>query len=119
MVDDNNFILTVVQDSLTERGHEVHILENPESVYDTVRKVKPELLILDIMMPGVDGIEICRNIKSSPDMNDAVILIHSAKRDTDLMDLCYEAGASAYHIKSGDIASLAKTVDRLISEKFS
>jgi len=118
VVDDNAFILAIAEDLLSERGHQVRTLDNATSVIETVKRIKPQLLILDIMMPEVDGIEICRQIKSSDDTKNVIILIHSGKKDMELMDLCYEAGASAYHIKSGEIETLGTKVDKLIVENF-
>ena len=118
IVDDNAFILAIAEDLLSERGHQVRTLDNATSVIETVKRIKPQLLILDIMMPEVDGIEICRQIKTSDETKNVIILIHSGKKDMELMDLCYEAGAAAYHIKSGDIEALGAVVDKLIEGNF-
>ena len=81
IVDDNAFILAIAEDLLSERGHQVRTLDNATSVIETVKRIKPQLLILDIMMPEVDGIEICRQIKTSDETKNVIILIHSGKKD--------------------------------------
>jgi two-component system alkaline phosphatase synthesis response regulator PhoP len=78
VADDNKLILAMAEDTLTEAGFEVVTVESGLEVYKKVLAEKPKMVLLDIMMPGLDGIEICRNLKRSAVTKDLVIVIHSA-----------------------------------------
>lgn len=119
IADDNKLILAVIKDALTEAGYEVVTVENSVEVYKQVLAHKPHLILLDIMMPGIDGIEICRNLKRSPVTREIVIVIHSGKKDMTLMDLCFDAGAEAFIIKSNDYPALVQRINEIVSEKIS
>jgi len=75
------------------------------------------IILLDIMMPGIDGIEICRNLKRSPVTSPILIAIHSSKKDPPLMDLCFEAGAECFIIKTNDFEGLVDRVKQMVDEK--
>lgn len=75
---------------------------------------KPALIILDIMMPGMDGLEAAREIRRNPDMKDVPILAATALfRDADLKS-CIEAGCNAYIIKPFTFQELQGKVRELI-----
>lgn len=117
IVDDNKLILAIAQDALKEAGYEVVAVDSSVEVYKQVLAHKPNLIILDIMMPGIDGIEICRNLKRSPVTKDTIIVIHSGKKDMTLMDLCFDAGAAAFVFKSNDYQALVKRINEIVKEK--
>jgi PleD family two-component response regulator len=117
IADDNKLILTMAADALGQAGFDVVPVDTSVKVYKQVLETKPQIIILDIMMPGIDGIEICRNLKKSPVTRDIVIIIHSGKTDMALMDLCFEAGAQAFIIKSSDYAAMVGRVTEIAREK--
>lgn len=117
VVDDNKLLLTMAKDALTEAGFEVITVESGLEVYQKVLSEKPQVVLLDIMMPGVDGIEVCRNLKRSPVTKNTLIIIHSGKTNMALMDLCFEAGAEGYIIKSNDFDGMVKKVAEIAAEK--
>jgi len=117
VADDNKLILAMARDTLTEAGFEVVTVESGLEVYKKVLDEKPQMILLDIMMPGLDGIEICRNLKRSAVTKDLVIVIHSAKRDVELMDMCFEFGAEAFIIKSDNFDEMVKRVRDVAEDK--
>jgi len=117
VADDNKLLLAMTADALSEAGFQTITVDNGLDVYKKVLSEKPDMVLLDIMMPGIDGIEVCRNLKRSPVTKDIVIIIHSGKTDMALMDLCFEAGAEAYLIKSDDYEKLKHKVLELAREK--
>jgi CheY-like chemotaxis protein len=117
VADDNKLLLAMCKDALTGAGFEVVTVESGLEVYKKVLAEKPPMILLDIMMPGLDGIEICRNLKKSPVTKDIVIVIHSGKRDVELMDMCFEFGAEAFIIKSDDFEDMVRRVKEVAEDK--
>lgn len=117
VADDNKLLLAMAGDALREAGFDVITVDSGLEVYKKVLSDKPQMVLLDIMMPGIDGIEVCRNLKRSPVTADLVIVIHSGKTDCALMDLCYEFGAEAFIIKSNDYEAMVKRVKEIARDK--
>ncbi|MFO8057720.1 MAG: response regulator [bacterium] len=117
IADDNKLLLAMSREALEQAGFEVTTVDTSIQVYKTVLEEKPDIVLLDIMMPGIDGIEICRNLKKSPVTQNTVIIIHSGKTDMALMDLCFEVGAEAFIIKGDDIEAMVNKVREIAGEK--
>jgi CheY-like chemotaxis protein len=117
VADDNKLLLNMTTDALTEAGYDVIGVESGLEVYKLVLSEKPQVVLLDIMMPGIDGIEVCRNLKRSPVTKNTLIIIHSGKTDMALMDLCFAAGAEGYIIKTNDFEGMVKKVAEITAEK--
>lgn len=117
VADDNKLLLTMTKDGLEDAGFEVIAVENGLEVFKEVLAQKPRMILLDIMMPGIDGIEVCSKLKKSPVTKDILIIIHSGKKDPMLMDLCYEAGAEAFIIKSNDFDVVIDKVKEIARDK--
>jgi CheY-like chemotaxis protein len=66
LVDDNPTNLQILMGTLEGRGYNLLIAKNGESALTIVRKARPDLILLDIMMPGMDGYEVCRQLKADP-----------------------------------------------------
>ena len=65
LVDDNPINLQVLYQTLEGHGYKILLAKNGEDALNIVKKVHPALILLDIMMPGIDGYEVCRQIKSN------------------------------------------------------
>lgn len=117
IADDNKLILAMAQEALEAQGFEVLSVDTSTKVYKEVLEYKPQIILLDIMMPGIDGIEICRNLKRSPVTKEILIVIHSGKTDMALMDLCFEAGAQAFIIKSDSPETMAVKIKEIAKDK--
>jgi two-component system alkaline phosphatase synthesis response regulator PhoP len=117
VADDNRLLLAITKDALAAQGFQVITVGSGMDVYREVLAQRPHLILLDIMMPEIDGIEICRNLKRNPATRNIVIVIHSAKRDLDLMDLAYEAGAEGFIMKSNQIEEMVGRIQEIVREK--
>jgi len=117
VADDNRLLLAITKDALETQGFQVVTVGSGMDVYREVLERRPHLILLDIMMPEVDGIEICKNLKRNPATRKIVIVIHSAKRDMDLMDLAYEAGAEGFIMKSNQIEEMVDRIREIVKEK--
>ncbi|OAB61143.1 hybrid sensor histidine kinase/response regulator [Leptolyngbya valderiana BDU 20041] len=82
IVDDNPANLDVLSDFLDSAGFEVLVAQDGESALDKVYYAPPDLILLDIMMPGIDGFETCKRLKSDPKTIDIPVIFTSALADT-------------------------------------
>jgi len=82
MVDDNPTNLQVLFQTLEGRGYKLLIAKNGETALSIVQKAQPNLVLLDIMMPGIDGFEVCRLLKADPSTKDIPVIFLSALNDT-------------------------------------
>jgi DNA-binding response OmpR family regulator len=103
VVDDDPAILRLLSTNLKARGYEVTTATDGEESLEAVQKDFIDLIILDIMMPGVDGVEVCRRIR---EWSGIPIIILSAKGDEKDKVKCLELGADDYLTKPFGIAEL-------------
>jgi phosphoserine phosphatase RsbU/P len=99
IVDDNPKNLQVLGNYLQLEGYMVEFAMNGESALDWIGRTKFDLILLDIMMPGMDGFEVCRNIKKDPLNNETPVIFLTAKVDTESIVNAFELGAVDYVIK--------------------
>ncbi len=82
IVDDNPTNLEVLSESLSQAGFQIAVAVDGESALEQVTYHKPELILLDVMMPGIDGFETCRRLKQNPDTYDIPVIFMTALSDT-------------------------------------
>lgn len=82
LVDDNPTNLQVLFQTLEGRGYNLLVAKDGETAISIVRKALPELILLDIMMPGIDGYEVCRRLKNDPTTKEIPIIFLSALGET-------------------------------------
>ena len=83
IVDDNPNNLEVLSESLSREGFRIAVALDGESALEQVAYHKPELILLDVMMPGIDGFEICRRLKEDPGTHDIPVIFMTALSDTE------------------------------------
>lgn len=96
VVDDEIGALTLIGIMLERGGFEVLKAKDAEQALVVLDHDKPDLIILDVMMPGMDGIELCRVLRQRPDTERTPILILSARGDAKSVMSGMDAGASDY-----------------------
>jgi len=99
IVDDNPKNLQVLGNYLKLDGYLVEFAMNGETALDWTRKTEFDLILLDIMMPGMDGFEVCKTIKSNPLNHKTPIIFLTAKIDTESIVNAFDLGAVDYVIK--------------------
>jgi DNA-binding response OmpR family regulator len=110
VVDDEVNITQILEFSIGAEGYEVVTAANGEEAIDKARREQPDLIILDVMMPKIDGYEACRILKANPLTKGIPVVLLTAKgRDIDKR-LGYEVGATDYIIKP---FSPNKLIDRI------
>jgi len=99
VVDDEPDILEFVKYNLQKEGFRVSTAENGVKGLEEARRVKPDLIILDIMMPEMDGVEVCRQLRSEPIFNNTVVAFLTA-RDEDYSQIAaLDVGGDDYITK--------------------
>ena len=78
VVDDDPEISSLVQYTLETLGHEVKVCDNGREVIDMLRSYKPDLLVLDVMLPGIDGYSLASQISEDADLKEMPIIVLSA-----------------------------------------
>ncbi len=99
VVDDNPTNLETLSDYLTEFGFTVLLKQDGPKALELLSRKRPDIILLDIVMPGMDGFETCTNIKESPETQDIPIIFMSALSDTVDKVKGFEAGAVDYITK--------------------
>jgi len=83
IVEDTPASLKLLSDLLTDAGYSVRQAPNGELALWTAQSRPPELILLDIRMPGIDGFEVCRRLKESPELRQVPVIFLAAQHDTD------------------------------------
>ena len=99
LVDDEPDILEFLSYNLKKEGFEVHTAQNGEEALNVAKKILPQLIILDVMMPEMDGIETCEELKKIPELNNTIITFLSARGEDYTQIAGFEAGADDYVTK--------------------
>jgi signal transduction histidine kinase len=99
VVDDTSTNLKVISEVLSDAGFEVAIATDGERAIKQVQHIQPDLILLDVMMPGIDGFETCRRLKSSPSTQDIPVIFMTALSDVSDRVKGFSLGAVDYITK--------------------
>jgi two-component system alkaline phosphatase synthesis response regulator PhoP len=110
VVDDEKDIVDLISLNLERDGYKVIPAYSGEEALELVRTKKPDLIILDLMLPGVQGLEVCRQVRAEPEHADVLILILSAKDGEIDRVLGLEMGADDYVVKPFSMRELTARV---------
>jgi DNA-binding response OmpR family regulator len=106
IVDDEVHIRTLLEQSLEEleEDHDVEILtaENGQEGLDVIRESRPGLVLLDVMMPMINGYDVCKAIRDDPDLSDVQVILLTAKGQEADRERGVEVGATRYMTKPFD-----------------
>ncbi|MFH1278442.1 MAG: response regulator [Candidatus Eisenbacteria bacterium] len=115
VVDDEVYILHILDFSLGAEGYEVITAADGEEAIDRARVEKPDLVVLDIMMPKVDGFEACRRLKADPETSQIPVILLTAKgREVD-RQMGMEVGADDYIVKPFSPTKLIEKIGSFLS----
>jgi len=99
VVDDEQDILELIRHTLNKEGYEVHVAANGQQAVEKALKIKPDLILMDVMMPVMDGMEACRQLKENPETSDLAIIFLTARSEEFAELAGFEAGADDYIAK--------------------
>jgi len=117
VVEDDASALRLIEFALQQERYEVITATNGLTGLKKAQTEKPDLVILDLMLPGMDGFEICSRLRKDPETEQLPILILSAKTHETDVSTAHNVGADAYLTKSGDPSEIVSQVQTLLSQK--
>ena len=115
VVDDDTNILKLLDISLTKAGYDIFVCDNAEDAIDKANSIIPDLIISDINMPEMDGIEFCWMIRENSDVPMVPFIFLSSLKDPDYEIRGYRAGADDFLSKPIDRSDLLEHVEALIN----
>lgn len=110
LVDDSEADRVLYRAVLESHGYHVIQADGAASLADACKSAFPDLILLDGLLPGIDGFELCRKLRDQPDFQAIPILIQSAMDEHEAMALARDAGAAAFVSKGGDWAGLLAAI---------
>ncbi len=116
VVDDDPVIRDVLQGLLEEKGYDVVEAEDGPTALDAVSERVPDLVILDIMMPGLNGIDVLKELRKKHSANDLPVILLTAKADDNTTWQGWTSGVSVFLPKPFDNDHLFDWVRRLVPE---
>lgn len=116
IIEDNDDILFALKTQLESWGYTVFSVKEGREGILLVRKVKPHLIILDIMLPGLDGIRIASLIKHDVYLSKIPVIILTARSDKKTMDLSNSLGVEKYLNKPVDPLELKSAIEELVNK---
>lgn len=117
IVDDDPQIRKILERMLTDPVYDVRMVSNGDSALREIQADPPDLVILDIMMPGMSGIEVCREIRKIRPQENIQVLMLSAKDSQSDRRRALEYGADDYVTKPFHIASLARKIEYMFEKR--
>jgi two-component system, OmpR family, alkaline phosphatase synthesis response regulator PhoP len=99
VVDDEESILELLKYNLEKQGYDVRTAEDGQQAVDVARKFHPDLVLLDIMMPKMDGVEACRQIRAMPELQNTFIVFLTARAEEYSEIAAFDVGADDYILK--------------------
>jgi two-component system alkaline phosphatase synthesis response regulator PhoP len=112
LVDDESDILQVISFRLEKAGYEVVLASNGEEALWMVEKESPDIVLLDVMMPGIDGFEVCKKIKQND--SNRKIIIYTDKVDGVNAEKARESGADDFTVKTAALKYILEAINQLI-----
>ena len=116
VADDDNKSTALFEQVLTMYGHQVVTVNESNQVMDLVNQERPDLIILDLMMPDPDGFKLCRMLRADPQYRKIPIIIVTALNDVDSRLVSIGAGASDYLVKPFHIDTLYSSVEKQLNK---
>jgi len=117
LIDDEPLVCETVKISLGARGYRVVAVEDPREGLATVRSEKPDLVILDLYMPEVDGLSLLRAMKADPSLKGTPVLVFSGSSQTLDVISGFDAGAYDYVAKPVDGDVLVAKVRSILKDE--
>lgn len=114
LVDDEEDILDFVGYNLRKEGYAIHTATNGRDAISLALKINPHLILLDVMMPEMDGVETCRELKRTKALDETIIVFFTARSEDFTQILSLDAGGDDYITKPIKPALLVSKVNSLL-----
>ena len=115
IADDDPMVVKLVEFKLAKRGHKITVAADGKTALDMARQNKPDLILLDSMMPGMDGFEVLRRLKKAVDTSDIpVVMLTARRREQDIVDEL-KLGAREYLVKPFMPEELSTRIEAILA----
>jgi len=118
IVEDDPDIVAIVEQLLRAAGHQLTTSTDSHTAIDDIRERRPDCVLLDIMMPGVDGLELCRRIRQDESLRSMKIIMVTAKAFKFDERRSVELGADGYILKPIRPTTFVSRLERIVSNEF-
>lgn len=115
IVDDSTTNQVLLEAILQEEGYQTITAFSAREAFKVIEKEKPELILLDLLMPEVSGFDFLKDIKSKSTMSDIPVIVVSAVGSQENVELCKSLGAVEFFSKPIEISVLIDTVKRMVA----
>jgi len=115
IVDDDIIITNLIKMLVSMNGHQPTTVNDSTKAIEVANSINPDLITLDLMMPGLTGFELCELIHNDPKFANIPIVIVSARDDAESKEKAIEAGASAYITKPFGVDEFIGKIKALIA----
>lgn len=115
IVDDDQDTTRLLEMILTRDGYETKAVNNGGTAVDEAISYQPDVILLDLMMPVVDGLQVCRSLRADARFKRTAIILFTAKGDYDTQVTAFEAGANAFLQKPVRPQELRLKINALMS----
>ena len=115
VADDDGDIRDLVEFKLTTLGHQIVTVADGSSAVDACRTTRPDLAVLDVMMPGLTGLEAVRELRSNPALKDIPVILLTARAQQSDVQTGFDCGADDYITKPFSPKELASRVEALLA----
>lgn len=116
IIEDDPKTIVFLEDQLNNLGYRVEVAYNGKKGLEMVEKIRPDLIVLDVMMPELDGYEVCRHLKTNPETKTIPILMLTAKWQVHDRTQGKQLGADAYMPKPYDKREFEVTIEQLLKK---
>ena len=116
IIDDSEGCIIIAKFCLSQLDYAVHIANNGDEGLSLAQSLTPDLILLDLNMPGMNGFEVCRKLKSDELTRDIPVIFLTSSHESDDIVKGFETGADDYLVKPFDPEKLSQLVQRLTRE---
>lgn len=117
VADDQGEVLSMLQDLLVAKGFEVKISKDPKEMVKLIKIFQPHLILLDLLMPDLDGFEICQILNNGPETQGIPIIIMSGLSDPVDIKKAYKFGVVDYFTKPFALDAIIAKIEKAIANK--
>ena len=114
LVDDNVAVREGLEELLRHQGYRVSTAPDGETALEIVRTDPPDLILLDVAMPGLDGFRVATMIKTDPAVQHIPIILYSGRLEESFAVLAYETKAEYFLPKAGNLGPILSAIRRLL-----
>ncbi|MFA6547612.1 MAG: response regulator [Candidatus Magasanikbacteria bacterium] len=118
IVEDDNILAKAFSIALTEDGYDIQVATDGEEAIKKIKQIKPDLVLLDLIIPQKSGEEVLAEIKKDSELKDIPVLVLTVKSDSASISRCVALGVRGYFIKAHySLEDISKEVKKVLNGK--